>query len=144
MRALIIFALCLCACKQPTSEPHKLAYSPTATPVLGTTGATSAIGLAIAGSHNVRSAYISNNTASNVWAVIADSATIPAGFTGMKGTLVLIPATSAVVLGTDFFGTDGLGFTTGVGIGITTTGSRAGGGTFTAGGTSFDITVNGT
>jgi hypothetical protein len=116
--------------------PHRFGAS--SSTGIASTGTTQANGLVVKTTAGyIVSIYVYNTTASNVWAIMANQITIPSGFTTIIGIPVLIPASSAVVLGTDFFGTGGILFSTGISIGIST--SEA---SYSAGGASFDILVN--
>lgn len=121
----------------PTQPPpHRFGASSSSG--LATTGTTQANGLVVKTSAGyIVSLYVYNTTASNVWAVLANQITIPTGFTTIIGTPVLVPASSAVILGNDFFGQGGFLFSTGISVGITT--SEA---SYSAGGASFDITAS--
>jgi hypothetical protein len=116
--------------------PHKFAAS--SSTGLATTGTTQANSLVVKTSAGyIVSLYVYNSTASNAWFVMANQIIAPTTFTTMIGTPVLVPASSAVILGNDYFGQGGFLFSTGIAIGITT--SEA---SYSAAGASFDITVS--
>jgi hypothetical protein len=144
----VLLALALAACQQaPPSggSAIKASGGSNYNSVLVTTGSTSSNGVAVAGRHTVRSVSLTNLTGTNAWATLQDQTTVPdAGFSTMVGAPIFLPANVQVILGTDFFGTDGWNFATGVSVGVTTTGSSDAGGVFTAAGSACcDITLNG-
>lgn len=145
--ALVVLALVGCKHPRPfvppqdTSEsdagPHRH-FGISSSAGLATTGSTQANSLIVKTSAGyIVSLYVYNSTGSNVWAVMANQITAPTAFTTMIGTPILIPASSGVILGNDFFGQGGFLFSTGIVIGITT--SEA---SYTAAGASFDISVS--
>jgi hypothetical protein len=88
----------------------------------------------------VRSLYIYNATAAAAFFFLANLGTIPTSFAAIVGNAMLVPATTAVLLDTTFFGTGGWNtpFTAGCSVAVSTSNT-----TFTAAGASFDITVCG-